>query len=164
LLLESPKTGKTTAFEVKVSPVAPEAEAQIRRLLETAQSKNYEFRLVTINRPTRYSITIDRLDDALFQYLIDHPLEELDELSTHTEYDRISTQIRSIRINDSRATVTLDGTIDLILRYGSASDRRDDDGFAHPASVPFEGEVTLDLTAKQVTAARFQVDLSLRLG
>ncbi len=100
LLVEDPKTGKITAFEVKVSPVAPEAEAQIRRLLETAQSKDYEFRLVTINRPTRYSITIDWLDDALFQYLIDHPLEELDELSTHTEYDRVSTQIRSIRITN----------------------------------------------------------------
>jgi hypothetical protein len=164
LLVENPRDGHVTAFEVKVMPLGEASLAQIDRLLEAAKGMNYDFRLVTIARPTRHSIAIDWIEEALFNYLIDNPLSELDELSTHTKYDDVTAEIRSLSIKGAKATVTLDGTIDLVLQYGSASDRSKGDGFVHSEPIPFSGQVELDLPSRTVETADLRVDLSAYHG
>ncbi len=160
LLMENPKDGRITAFEVKVSPLEKSARAQIDRLLEKARDKNYDFHVVTIARPTKYFIAIDWLDQALNDYLLDNPICELDALSTHTTYEVAGTTIRSIRIEGEKAKVKLDGSIDAALQYGSGSDLHAGNAWESSRSVPFEGEVTLDLLSKRIETADLAIDLS----
>jgi hypothetical protein len=160
LLVKNPKDGHVTAFEIKVLPLTRDAQDNIERLLQIAKDKDYEFRLVTIARPTKYSVSIDWLDEALLQFILEHRIEELDNLATHVSYDDLSSEIRSMDIEGDNASASIDGTIEIVLKYGSGSDRKKEDGLERTYSVSFEGRVTLDLVEKRVESADIRVDLS----
>ncbi len=161
LVAENPKDGQVRAYEVKVLPLGEAARAQIDRLLERAKHKHYDFRLVTIARPTKYSIAIDWLDEALLEYITDpnHALSELDSLSTHTQVEDVRASIRSISIEGENANVVLGGTINVTLQYGSGSDQAKGNGWERSESVPFDGKAILDLPSKSIKTAEIQVDL-----
>lgn len=160
IVLQNVKQSKTIAFEVKLSPISNEARDQIEALRKNAERLGYEFRLVIISRPTKPFIDIEWLNRALIKYLIDNPIQDLDELATHVRYEHVETTIDAVRIKSERATANIYGTIDLELQYGSATDLTNDVGHTTTYSAPFEGDVELDLTAQTIEAARLRVDLS----
>lgn len=164
LVLYNKETDRTIAFEVKMLPLSDDERASIARLQENAARLGYEFRLVTISRPRRPSIDIEWLDSALLNYLVENPISDLDELSTHTQYEDVEATIEALHVTGENATATVHGTIDVELQYGSNSDLTNDIGYTTSYSVPFEGEVDLDLSTHTVNAAELRVDLSEWMG
>lgn len=160
LVLRNEAKRQTVAFEVKLLPLDNESKDAIERLRQQAQNMGYEFHLVTIARPTRYSIDIEWLDSALIEYLINNPIEDIGELATHTHYENVETHVEALTIAEDTAIARVHGTIDVELQYGSNSDLANDIGMAASHSFPFEGELELDVTTQSINTADLHVDLS----
>jgi hypothetical protein len=160
LVVRNDSQDRTIAFEVKLLPLTKETRDAIEHLREDANRLGYEFRLVTIARPTRLSIDIEWLDNALFDYLIENTISDIDELATHVQYEDVEITVDAIHVTEDNATANVHGTIDVELRYGSNSDIANDIGFTTSYSVPFEGELQINLSSQTVDDASLRVDLS----
>ena len=139
LVLQDPKNNKTLAFEVKLLPIDNKKTEQINTLRQRALENGYEFRLVTIARPSRYEIEIEWLDQALLHYLIEKPLQEIDELATHVRYESVDVCVDSLRVSEETAFTKVHGSLEAELQYGSSSDIASDIGLTTSYTFNFEG-------------------------
>lgn len=158
LVLRNKKTGRVIVFEVKTLPLSKEARSQITQLKRKSDKLGYEFRLITIARPAKYSIEIEWFDTELLNYIIEDPPSKLDNKATHVRIEYVETEIKSIRITDVKAFVKATGSIDVELQYGSDSDLDKGEGLVDNDSFPFEGDFELDLAKKLILQANIIVD------
>lgn len=164
LVVNNKQQKRTIAFEVKLAPITKDAQKTVERLRQEAADLGYEFRFVTIARPVRPSIDIDWLDTALLEYLIENTIPELDEIATHVQYENIEVSVDAIRVSDDSAKTIVHGDLDVELQYGSSSDVVKDIGFVTSFSVPFDGELDLDMSSQKVSNAKLRIDLSDWVG
>lgn len=160
LVLEDPRNNKTIAFEVKLLPIDHKKTQQINTLKQKALENGYEFRLVTIAKPSRYEIEIEWLDHALLQYLMEKPLQEIDELATHVRYENVDVSVDSLRVAEETAFAKVHGSLEAELQYGSSSDVAADIGLTTLYNFNFEGDLDLDITHQAIKRASISVDLS----
>lgn len=160
LVLEDPKNNKIIAFEVKLLPIDNKKTQQINTLKQKALENGYEFRLVTIARPSRYEIEIEWLDQALLRYLMEEPLHEIDELATHVRYENVDVSIDSLRVSEETALAKVHGLLEAELQYGSSSDIASDIGLTTSYTFNFDGDLGLDIGHQTVNHANVRVDLS----
>ncbi len=160
LVVRNDLKDRSIAFEIKLLPLRVDDRNSIERLREDAIKLGYEFRLVTIARPTRPSIEIEWLDSALLKYLTENTISDIDELAIHVQYEHVELTIDAMRVTEDSATANVRGTIDVELQYGSSSDLTNDIRFTTSYSVPFEGELEINISSQTVNTAELRVDLS----
>lgn len=160
LVLQDPMHNKTIAFEVKLLPIDNKKTDQINTLRQRAVENGYEFRLVTIARPSRYEIEIEWLDHALLHYLIEKPFQEIDELATHVRYESVDVRVDSLRVSEETAFTKVHGSLEAELQYGSSSDIASDIGLTTSYTFNFEGDLELDISHQSINNANLSVDLS----
>ncbi len=159
LLLHNSDKSQTLAFEVKIPPVTKDDINKIEQLREKSAELGYNFRLVTVSRPTEYKIEIDWLDDAVLDYIINQEKpEDIEGKATHTFYEGVDIDIESMTIHGTIATIQATGKIYVELQFGSGSDLAKDDGLLIDETFPFEGQFELDITNKSVINASIDVD------
>ena len=164
LVVNNEVQNRIIAFEVKLSPISKAAQNAVEALRQDASNLGYEFRLVTISRPVRPSIDIDWLDSALLEYVIENTISDIDEMATHVQYENAEVTVEAIHVSDDSAKATVHGTFDVELQYGSSSDLANDIGLTTSYSIPFSGELELDLSSQTVDNAELRVDLSDWIG
>ena len=152
------ETDATIAFEVKITPLTPDTVAQIEQLRQRARKLGYTFRLVVIAKPKKYAMSIDWFDNALGEYIMEHTLPSIEILVSHVLYEDIESDILSIAINGSKATVLAGGTVNVTLQYGSDSDLHNDDGLLLPRSFAYDGEFEVDIANQSIMNAQLTVD------
>lgn len=160
LVLFDPNNKKTVAFEIKMLPLDKNKTESIEYLRQSALEKGYEFRLVTIAKPTRYTIEIDWLADALIGYFSEETIQEVEELASHVQYESVEVYVDSLRVTEDTALAEVHGTIDVELQYGSGSDVDSDMGIVMPYSLDFDGKLELEMGSQSINHANIQVDLS----
>lgn len=160
LVLEDPQKNKTIAFEVKLLPIDNEKTQQINTLKQRALENGYEFRLVTIAKPSRYEIEIEWLEQALLQYLMEEPLHEIDELATHVRYESVDVSVDSLRVSEQTAVAKVHGSLTAELQYGSSGDIASDMGLTTSYAFNFTGDLDLDVGHQTVNHANVSIDLS----
>jgi Predicted pPIWI-associating nuclease len=160
LVLQDPMHNKTIAFEVKLLPIDNKKTEQINTLKQRALENGYEFRLVTIARPSRYEIEIEWLDQALLQFLMEEPLQEINELATHVRYENVDVSVDSLRVAEETAFAKVHGSLEAELQYGSSSDIASDIGLTMSHTFNFEGILELDISHQTVNSADINIDLS----
>lgn len=159
LLLHNSEKSQTLAFEVKIPPVTKDDINKIEQLREKSEELGYNFRLVTVSRPTEYEIEIDWLDEAVWDYVANQEQpQDIEEKAIHVSYEGVDTHIESITIRGTTASVHATGTIYVQLQYGSNSDVAKNIGMLVKESFPFEGQFELDLTNRSVINASVDVD------
>nr|MDQ2997657.1 hypothetical protein [Chloroflexota bacterium] len=109
LVVKNDKRARSIAFEIKLLPLRASDKNSIERLREDASNLGYEFRLVTIARPTRPSIEIEWLDSALLKYLTENTVSDIDELATHVRYEHVELTIDAMRVTEDSATANVRG-------------------------------------------------------
>lgn len=158
LLLRHPTENKTLVFEVKILPLDREGVDGIEYLRKKLEELGYEFRLVTVARPTEYKIEIDWFAEAVSVYIANNPPQDIEREATHVYYEEVSADIESIIINGTEAQVRATGTISVELQFGSDSDLDKDIGLVISDGFPFEGEFELDLSDKTIISASIAID------
>lgn len=96
---------------------------------------------------TRIIKRIEReIDDSLLSHSIENTFDEIDILSTHSsvEYCYIS-EIQIRQITESKIFLSVQGTINVRLQYGSDHDVREGDGAVMGDSFPFTCEMIGDV-------------------
>lgn len=82
------------------------------------------------------------VDQAVLDRLIGDVVQELDELSTHTQIDEHQSEdIEVIEIGPTEISFEVTGTVYVTLLYGSGSDRRRGDGAEIDDSYPYRAVV-----------------------
>jgi hypothetical protein len=104
------------------------------------------------------------LHDAVFENMILETIQELDELSTHTQIDgHVIDRIKVQRLNATEIEYRIFGEVEVELQYGSNSDvandigMRSDDSYPYRAKVIASADKPLDIDAE---AIRIMVDTS----
>ncbi len=83
---------------------------RIKKLNEIAKSLDYEFRVITIVKPSYPTIEIEWLAGELLQYFVYNQQDIIDSSSTHSVFEEIdSLVIQSIEITDSETSVFISG-------------------------------------------------------
>ncbi len=152
------KNGKAIAFEITAGPLDQRELSRIEKLHETAKSLYYEFRVVTIPTPKKATIEIKWLKDELLRYLRSEE-QALDEPpSTHADYEEIrKLTVRSIRITDSEADVSVSGDVSVNLGHTSGPNAEKENDHE---ILPFNGELSLNLCENTIRHARLKIDIS----
>lgn len=158
LVVQNQTSGKQIIFEVGIHPLSQETLERISKLQQHTEALGHEFRLVTITKPTRYEIDIDWFQEQLFAYLMEHPIAEIEDKATHVFLEEVRSDLESISIEGTRASIRVTGTIAVRLQYGSSSEQITDFGLDLLHSFPFEGEFLLDLAEMSIIDATLHID------
>ena len=87
---------------------------------------------------------VEDVDRSLVEKVLMESVEEVMELSTHQHIDDIySEESRVIKIGASSLQLDVKGTVECELLYGSASDRRRDDGASISESFPIQASLNV---------------------
>ncbi|MGA0604656.1 hypothetical protein ACO2Q0_01540 [Phenylobacterium sp. VNQ135] len=84
-----------------------------------------------------------QLNGVVLEHMISEVIPDLDELSTHTQYDQHQIDgIRITKLGPKTATYLVEGTVFVSLQYGSNSDVRNDRGAVMSDDYPFEATIS----------------------
>ncbi|EJL6271789.1 hypothetical protein NMR30_003585 [Vibrio cholerae] len=104
------------------------------------------------------------VDQALITRINSDSVVELMEISTHQYVEEIIPEtIYVSKIGANYLKIKVKGTIEALLMYGSASDRRRGDGAEIPVSFPVESEMNIQFTpplGRYIDLDSFHVDIS----
>jgi hypothetical protein len=157
---------RTILYEVKVSPdpMRKDTSQQLDALRKQVQAKGYDFRLVTIVRPTPQKIAIDWLNEALLKYLREYKPDLIQPLSVQSNYKEVEAVVHSVEVAGKEATVYIYGNVSVELQVTSNSSAKTSRrrGLVLSHTFPFEGNLVLDLEKGEVLpkGEKLQVDLS----
>lgn len=157
---------RTILYEVTVSsdPTRKNTSQQIDALRKQVQAKGYDFRLVTIVRPTPQKIAIDWLNQALLKYMREYKPNLIQPLSVQSNYKEVETVVHSVEVAGKEATVYIYGNVSVELQVTSNSSAKTPRrrGLVLSHTFPFEGNIVLDLEKHEVlpTDEKLQIDLS----
>ena len=151
VIAENPE--KAIAFDIQVAPtqVMPK---EVEKRHEKAKALGYNFRVITINKPTNPVIAINWLNQALFNYLENNPPEFIQSQVYPVHYEQVKTEIQSIQINELETLVHVEGGI--YVDFQCEEDR------FFSETLPFEGDISLNLFEKSIKQAKLNIDDSLR--
>lgn len=97
-------------------------------------------------------VSVDGLESALFDVIENDYLDVFNEICTHFHAESISDlEISKVIIDEDGTNLIGNGTIDMVLQYGSDGDVRRDDGHVWRESFPFEFDIIYD--GQEVTEA-----------
>jgi hypothetical protein len=144
---------KAIAFEIQVAP-AQAMLKEVEKRHEKAKALGYNFRVITINKPTNPVIAINWLNQALFNYLENNPPDIIQSQAYPVRYEQVKTEIQSIEINELDTLVHVEGGIYVDFQCGEDS--------LISETLPFEGEISLNLFEKSIKQAKLNIDDSLR--
>lgn len=101
------------------------------------------------------------MQDAVFMNLISESIQELDELSTHTQVDghEIDT-IEVVRLDAEAIEYRVTGMVEVDLQYGSGSDMANDIGLRSEDSYPYTATV-IGIASAPMKLGADNVDLSV---
>ena len=89
-------------------------------------------------------VIIDDVESKINSYLFNSIPEDLDLLSTHTIFEDIdSTELNITEIDDKNIYIDGITNVNVMLQYGSESERRRDEGFECPSTYPMSFKVTV---------------------
>ncbi len=142
---------KTIAFKIQVAPTQAMPK-QLEKLHEKAKALGYNFRVITINKPTNPVIAINWLNQALFNYIENNPPEVLRSLNP-VHYEQVKAEVQSIEINDLDTLVHVEGGIEV--------DFQSEENRLISETLPFEGEVSLNICEKSVKQAKLYIENGL---
>ncbi|MEN8221575.1 MAG: hypothetical protein ABFS56_35590 [Pseudomonadota bacterium] len=143
---------KTIAFEIQVAP-SQEMRKEVEKRHEKAKALGYNFRVITINKPTNPVIAINWLNQALFNYIENNPPEIIRSQAYPVHYEQVKTEIQSIEINELDTLVHVEGGIDV--------DFQSEENRLISETLPFEGEISLNLFDKSVKQAKLNIENDL---
>jgi len=82
---------------------------------------------------------VDKLDEASVDALLSETIQSVDELATHHSLEEVEVnEIRVAKISADTITYEVQGSVGVVLQWGSNSDVRRGDGAEIPQSFPFE--------------------------
>jgi hypothetical protein len=143
---------KAIAFEIQVAP-AQAMLKDVEKRHEKAKALGYNFRVITINKPTNPVIAINWLNQALSNYLENNPPEIIQSQTHPVHYEQVKTEIQSIEINELDTLVHVEGGI--YIDFQCEEDRLISE------TLPFEGDISLNLFEKSIKQAKLNIDDSL---
>ena len=79
---------KIIAFEIQVAP-SQATQKNVEKRHEKAKALGYNFRVITINKPTNPVIAINWLNQALFNYIENNPPEILSLQAYSVHYEQV---------------------------------------------------------------------------
>jgi len=144
---------KAIALEIQVAPTKA-MQDEVEKRHEKAKALGYNFRVITINKPTNPVVAISWLNQALFNYLEHNPPKMFRAKINQVHYEQVKTDIQSIEINDLETLVRVEGGI--YVDFQCEEDRLISEIF------PFEGDISLNLFDKSIKQAKLNIDDSLR--
>jgi len=144
---------KAIAFEIQVAP-AQAMPKEVEKRHEKAKALGYNFRVITINKPTNPVIAINWLNQALFNYLENNPPAIIRAQTYPIHYEQVKTEIQAIEITELDTLVHVEGGLYVNFQY--EEDRLISETF------PFEGDISLNLFEKSIKQAKLNIDDSLR--
>ena len=138
-----------------------------RKAKAVAEMRNYvahevggEFRLVLVNLPRETRISIEGIEEALWQILHENT-SQVDELATHITLDEVAdVDISSVDIGKELIHVSGSGNVSYELQYGSDSDMRHGDGSRFTESFPFTFRLYLNHALRVDEVEELDVDIS----
>lgn len=143
---------KTIAFEIQVAPTQ-EMRKDVEKRHEKAKALGYNFRVITINKPTNPVIAINWLNKALFNYIENNPPEIIRSQAYPVHYEQVKTEILSIEINELDTLVHVEGGID--VDFQSKENR------FFSETIPFEGDISLNIFDKNIKHAKLNIENDL---
>jgi hypothetical protein len=143
------KDEKTIAFEIQVLPSQARLK-DVEKLHEKAKALGYNFRVITINKPTNPVIAINWLNQALFNYIENNPPEIPSSQAYPVHYEEVKSEIQSIEINDLDTVVYVEG--------GIYVDFQSEENRLISETLPFEGDISLNLFDKSVKHAKLNIE------
>ncbi|MGI8912600.1 MAG: hypothetical protein ACR2JY_02225 [Chloroflexota bacterium] len=155
--LVATKGEERLAVEVKVLSElrghAPELQALRRRALREGFT---EFRLVVASPPHEKDVTVEHLDGALYEYLVDHIPSSVSALASETRIESVSyLDIDGIRVTLEGTEVEGSGVVAVTQGYGGSRD-----GVETSDSFPFRFRVLLDRDVHLKQVYQLDVDVS----
>lgn len=141
------KGDETILVEVKSGKIKPSDKEFFKYISSYVKARpNHKFRLVVATPPREKRIDVPGFLQALQNYLMDEPLDELLELSYNTVFEGIGDyDIDSIEVQEGGVIqVSGNAVAEVLLQYGSESDRRNDDGYSVNSSFPFVFDISLE--------------------
>ena len=119
-------------------------ERSLCKLQEVARAKKAKLFVTYVEPPRTKQIEYEGIELLLSDYLINNMPNELDILSTHTQIESVSgVDISSILIRNDIIQIKGDACVDVMLLYGSESDRIDGDGDEISDSYDFKFRVNI---------------------
>jgi hypothetical protein len=144
---------KTIAFDIQIAATQAMLK-DVEKRHKKAKDLGYNYRVITINKPTNPVININWLNQALFNYLENNPPEIIKSQSYPIHYEQVKTEIQSIEINELDTLVHVEGGIYVDFQC------KDDQLISE--TLPFEGDIRLNLLEKTIKHANLNIDDSLR--
>ncbi|MEZ8187553.1 hypothetical protein ACED29_17230 [Shewanella sp. 5S214] len=140
-----------TTFNTELQQVENVATKCLDATLHFVQKIN-ELRVLVAER------LLNDVDSVLLDRINSESVEELMELSTHQFIEEIDPDTIVVeKIGVTSLKMQVDGTIHAILMYGSASDRRKDNGAEIPVSFPVHSE--MEVHFKQPLGSDIDLDI-----
>lgn len=155
------KDNKIIVFEFKSGKWSPQKALAVDKLRNfVAHKLKGEFKLILVNPPRKKEISIEGIENLLFQILLNYT-SQTDDLATHVTLDEVTdVDIDSIEINKDIIDVTGTGNASYELQYGSDSDVVHDDGLQSIETFPFSFRLYLGHDLKTANAEEIDVDTS----
>jgi len=116
---------------------------------QLARRYNAAFRLVMVRPPRQMELEIEGVERMLFDWLVQHPPMEVEDIAGHTLIDDVdSVDLTSVRISGTTAEVSGEAILGVTLQTGGGEEIGSE-------SFPFTFSATLDLA----TASAEDVDV-----
>ncbi len=155
------KGAQELAFEFKAGKSSKTSKQSLQKLQQVAVEQGWEFRIVVVVPPPRVHVEVDVLKQHLFDHLLNHTPDALDQLSTHTRVDGLSDlEISDLRVKGDEMKIRGTGSIDVELNYGSGLDQDSGQGAGLYDSYPFSFAATLEVAGELVSVDELRVDTS----
>jgi hypothetical protein len=145
---------KTIAFDIQIAAATQAMLKDVKKRHKKAKDLGYNYRVITINKPTNPAININWLNQALFNYLENNPPKIIRSQTDLIHYEQVKTEIQSIEINELDTLVHVEGGI--YIDFQCKEDRLISE------TLPFEGDISLNLLEKSIKHANLNIDDSLR--
>lgn len=146
-----------STFNTELTQVEDVATKCLDATLHFVQKIN-ELRVLVAER------LFDDVNSVLLDRINSESVEELMELSTHQFIEEIDpNKVVVVRIGVKSLKMQIDGTMHAMLMYGSASDRRNDDGAEIPVRFPVYSEMEVHFKpplGSEIDLDVFRVDTS----
>lgn len=123
------KDNEKIIIEVKSGEVSDSASAAMRKIKEYAAAQpNTRFKLIVATPPKDKTLEIDWIASSLEKDITNNPVDDLEQLSTHTRISEVSDiEIDGFIWNGELITVSGSGMVTVSLQYGSEADQEDGD-------------------------------------
>lgn len=133
-------------IEVKTKNLSREKKQSIIKIGNyVRQRKNFKFLVIIATPPKEKKLSIDNIENELFNWFSDDIPDELSSLATHISIDEIiDIDIDEINISDRYIFVKGDGVVKVLLQYGSHGDQLRDDGVKLYDSFSFDFDITME--------------------